>query len=132
MSAIRSHLEEYLALRRSLGFKLGAPGQMLAELVGYLRAGRRADGHHRARAGLGHGPGWRGPGLLAQAAVGGAAVRALPGPEGPRDRGPPPGLLPGPSSRRAVPYLYSGQEVAALMAAAAGSARRSARRPSRR
>jgi integrase len=31
---------------------------------------------------------------------------------------PPPGLLPGPVSRRAVPYLYSGSEITALMAAA--------------
>ena len=118
MSAIRSHLEDYLALRRSLGFRLGRPGQMLAELVGYLeQAGAETvtTGHALAwaTAPAGADPVYWRKRLSAVRPFARYLAPRVPGTEVP-----PPGLLPGPSSRRAVPYLYSGQEVAALMAAA--------------
>jgi integrase len=118
MSAIRSHLEDYLALRRSLGFKLGRPGQMLEELVGYLeQAGAQTvtAGHALAwaTAPAGADPVYWRKRLSAVRPFARYLAPRVPGTEVP-----PPGLLPGPSSRRAVPYLYSGQEVATLMAAA--------------
>jgi len=36
VSAIRHHAEEYLAMRRALGFKLTTFGQRLLSFVGYL------------------------------------------------------------------------------------------------
>jgi integrase/recombinase XerD len=118
MSAVRSHLEDYLALRRSLGFRLRRPGQMLEELVGYLeQAGAQTvtTGHALAWATA---PASADPVYWRKRL---SVVRPFARYLAPRVPGteiPPPGLLPGPSSRRAVPYLYSGQEVAALMAAA--------------
>lgn len=38
MTALAGHLDGYLALRRSLGYKLGRPGQMLRGFVSYLEA----------------------------------------------------------------------------------------------
>lgn len=38
MSELRRHLEDYLRLRRALGFKLAFPGQVLPSLIGYLEA----------------------------------------------------------------------------------------------
>ena len=118
MSAIRSHLEDYLALRRSLGFRLRRPGQMLEELVGYLeQAGAQTvtTGHALtwATAPANADPVYWRKRLSAVRPFARYLAPRVPGTEVP-----PPGLLPGPSSRRAVPYLYSGQEVAALMAAA--------------
>ena len=119
MSALRRHLEDYLALRRGLGFKLGRPGQMLEGFAGYLeQAGAETvtTGHALAWA---TGPAGADPAYW-RARL--AAIRPFArylAPLVPGTEVPPPGLLPGPSSRRAVPYLYSGAEVSALMAAAA-------------
>jgi integrase len=118
MSALRGHLEDYLALRRSLGFKLGRPGQILEGFVGYLeQAGAAtvttAHALTWATAPAGADPAWWRLRLAAIRPFARYLAPLLPGTEVP-----PPGLLPGPSSRRAVPYLYSGAEVAALMAAA--------------
>lgn len=38
MSGLRDHLDEYLRLRRALGFKLTREGQMLPQLVAFLEA----------------------------------------------------------------------------------------------
>jgi integrase/recombinase XerD len=118
MSEIRSHVEDYLALRRGLGFKLGRTGQFLAELAGYLeQAGAQtvttAHALAWATAPAGADPAYWRARLAAIRPFARYLAPLVPGTEVP-----PPGLLPGPSSRRAVPYLYSGQEVAALMAAA--------------
>jgi integrase len=119
VSALRGHLADYLALRRSLGFKLGRPAQILDGFVGYLEQAGAATvttGHALTWA---TGPAeadpawWRARLTAIRPFARYLAVR-VPGTEVP-----PRGLLPGPSSRRAVPYLYSGEEVAALMAAAA-------------
>jgi integrase/recombinase XerD len=118
MSVLRKHLEDYLALRRSLGFKLGRPGQMLAGFVGYLeQAGAETVTTGQALA-WATGPAGADPAYW-RARL--AAVRPFArylAPLIPGTEVPPPGLLPGPGSRRAVPYLYSSAEVAALMAAA--------------
>jgi hypothetical protein len=38
MSALSRHVEEYLALRRSFGFKLEREGKLLAQFVAYTEA----------------------------------------------------------------------------------------------
>jgi integrase len=119
MSVLRKHLEDYLALRRSLGFKLGRPGQILEGFVGYLeQAGAETvtTGHALAWAAgpAGADPTWWRARLAAVRPFARYLAPLVPGTEVP-----PPGLLPGPSSRRAVPYLYSDAEVSTLMAAAA-------------
>jgi integrase/recombinase XerD len=118
VSGLRSHLEDYLALRRGLGFKLGRPAQILEGFVGYLEQAGAATvttAHALAWATgpAGADPTWWRARLAAIRPFARYLAPRVPGTEVP-----PPGLLPGPSSRRAVPYLYSGEEVAALMAAA--------------
>ena len=117
MSALADHLDGYLALRRSLGYKLGRPGQMLRRFVSYLEAaGATAITTEHALAWATEPAGadptyWR---ARLTAARGFARYLA---PLVPGTEVPPAGLLPGPVSRRAVPYLYSGTEVTALMTA---------------
>jgi integrase len=119
MTALAGHLDGYLALRRSLGYKLGRPGQMLRGFVSYLdTAGAATITTEHALAWATEPAGadpayWR---TRLAAARGFARYLA---PLVPGTEVPPPGLLPGPASRRAVPYLYSPAEVAALMTGAA-------------
>jgi integrase/recombinase XerD len=120
MSVLRSHLEDYLALRRSLGFKLERPGHLLAGFVRYLeQAGAAAittgDALAWATAPADADPSWWRARLAAVRPFARYLAPLVPGTEVP-----PRGLLPGPVSRRAVPYLYSPAEVAALMTAASG------------
>jgi integrase len=115
MSALRNHLEDYLALRRGLGYKLGRPGQMLPGFVSYLETAGAATitaGHALAWATgpAGADPTWWRQRLTAVRGFARYLAPLVPGTEVP-----PRGLLPGPSSRRAAPYLYSAAEVAALV-----------------
>ena len=118
MSALRQAAEDYLAIRRSLGFKLAAEGYLLHSFVSYAEqagASRLTTGLALDWAELppGKDPVWCGKRL---AVVRGFArhLQAL----DPATEIPPPDLLPR-RTRRATPYLYTGQEVAELMAAAA-------------
>lgn len=119
MTALAEHLEDYLALRRSLGYKLDRPGQMLRGLVSYLEAAGAqtiTTAHTLAWATqpASADPSWWRARLAAARVFARYLAPLVPGTEVP-----PRGLLPGPLSRRAVPYLYSGAELAALMTAAA-------------
>jgi integrase/recombinase XerD len=119
MSGLGTHLEDYLALRRSLGYKLARPGQMLPGFVSYLEAAGAAaiTIEHAlawATAPAGADPLWWRARLAAVRGFARYLAPLVPGTEVP-----PRGLLPGPVTRRAVPYLYSAAEVAALMTAAA-------------
>ena len=118
MSALRRHVEDYLALRRSLGFRLGRTGLHLESFAGHLeRAGA-------ATVTIGNALAWATAPADADPAYWRsrlAAVRPFArylAPLVPGTEVPPPGLLPGPASRRVVPYLYSGAEISTLMAAA--------------
>jgi integrase/recombinase XerD len=118
MNGLRGHLTDYLALRRGLGFKLERPGQLLAGFVSYLEetgAVTVTTGHALAwaTAPAGADPSWWRVRLAAVRPFAGYLAPLIPGTEVP-----PRGLLPGPVSRRAVPYLYSPAEVTALMTAA--------------
>ncbi|MFG2525964.1 tyrosine-type recombinase/integrase [Streptomyces sp. NPDC048527] len=52
MTTVRQHADEYLAMRRRLGFKLTSFGEKLMSFVGYLE-NRRHRPHHRGSARLG-------------------------------------------------------------------------------
>jgi integrase len=117
VSALGSALEDYLALRRSLGYTLDRPGRLLAQFVAYCDA----TGADRVTTELALAwatlPENVSPSWLAQrlSVVRGFAKHLALVDE--RSEVPPAGLLPG-SSHRASPYLYSQQEVVALMAQA--------------
>jgi integrase len=117
MSALRSHLEDYLDLRRSLGFKLGRTGQLLGLFVCWL------DELGQARITTGLACAWAclpedaDPSWWAaryQATRGFARYLAT---IDPASQVPPAGLLTA-RSRRAEPYPYREDHILALMAAA--------------
>lgn len=117
MSSLRESLAEYLAVRRSLGYKLEGTERMLGQFLDYLDA-NRADGitvqHAVAWATLpGRGHHWH---AMRLGAVRGFA-RYLHEVD-PRVEVPPADLLPD-KSGRAVPYLYTDEQVTALIDAAA-------------
>lgn len=118
MSGLRAALADYLQLRRAMGFTLERPASLLASFVAFAEAqdaGRITAGLALAWATgpTGADPSWHAARL---SAVRGFAryLQAL----DPLTEVPPPGLLPGRSSRRAEPYLYSAADIAALMSAA--------------
>ena len=117
MSNLRAELDNYLAIRRAVGFKLHRTGLLLADFVGYLEehqsdtittdsalawASLPRDGSSE----------WWGYRL----SVVRAFARHLHAID-PRHEVPPTGLWPA-KSHRATPYLYSDADIAALMAAA--------------
>jgi integrase len=117
MSTLRQAAEDYLAIRRSLGFKLVAEGYLLHSFVGYAEqagASRLTVDLALDWAGLpaGKDPVWCAKRL---GVVRGFArhLQTL----DPATEIPPADLLPR-QTRRATPYLYTSQEVAGLMAAA--------------
>jgi integrase/recombinase XerD len=110
-------LEEYLRIRRSLGYKLERDGKLLAQFIGYLHdqgADTITIDHVVAWVGLpGGGHGW----LAFRMSV----VRGFLGYLHTLDPSvpvPPADLFP-PGPHRAMPYLYSDDELAALVAATA-------------
>ena len=110
-------LDDYLALRRALGFKLHTVGRLLGQFVDYLNVHDLAVPTTRsaltwALLPVGASPQWR---AMRLSAVRGFAtyLHAL----DPRVEVPPAGLIrSGPC--RATPYLYSQEEIDALVAAA--------------
>jgi len=119
MSGLRDALGDYLNLRRSLGFKLERSGQLLADFVSFAE---RADAPAVttelalawATAPADADPAWWRARLAATRPFARYLAAFIPGTEVP-----PAGLLPGPVSRRAVPYLYSPAGIGALITAAA-------------
>jgi integrase/recombinase XerD len=119
MSGLRDALGDYLSLRRSLGFKLERPGQLLEDFTGYLDAAGASTVTTElalawATAPADADPAWWRARLAATRPFARYLAAFIPGTEVP-----PAGLLPGPASRRAVPYLYSPAGIGALITAAA-------------
>jgi integrase/recombinase XerD len=117
MSPLREELAGYLAARRALGFRLDRAEKLISQFLGYLeeRQATTVTTDHAlawATAPAGAAPWWHALRL--------SAVRPFATWLHARDSAhevPPPGLIPtGP--HRAVPYLYSGAEVSALIGAA--------------
>jgi integrase/recombinase XerD len=118
MTGLREALEDYLALRRSLGFRLERAGQMLAGFTGYLEAAGAPTVTTElalawATAPASADPSWWRKRLAVTRPFARYLAAFIPGTEVPAA-----GLLPGPASRRAVPYLYSPADIGALMTAA--------------
>lgn len=117
MSALAEALDDYLSMRRALGFKLERAGQLLG---GFVAHAERAGAEHVtlelalawATQPAGTDPSWHAARL---SAVRGFAryLSAL----DPATEVPPPDMLPH-RPQRLVPYLYSPAEIAALLAAA--------------
>lgn len=120
MTTIRTRAEEYLAMRRSLGFQLTSFEQKLLSFVGYLEAHaldvitvdaalawstatpRSSDEVHWSR-------------RLMVVRIFARHLAVL----DPRTQVPPPDLLPH-HYRRVTPYLFSDEEIGRLMVAAGG------------
>jgi integrase/recombinase XerD len=117
MSQLSSHIEDYLAMRRALGFKLQKEGRLLPEFAAFAEAtGASTLTTDVAVA-------WA---ILPQNATPVWAAQRLSMVRGfarylqafdPAAQIPPAGLLPA-RTRRITPYIYSDAEVAALMTAA--------------
>lgn len=119
MIPLRSALAEYLAMRRSLGYKLRRTEKLLFQFIEYVEA----NGADRittdlalnwARLPAGGDVSWWSSRLTAVRKFA-TFVSTLE----PKTEVPPADLLPGRKSRRAVPFLYSDSEIAALVQAAA-------------
>jgi hypothetical protein len=118
VSGLRDALEDYLAVRRSLGFKMETAGRLLAGFVAFAeQAGAPTVTTElalaRATAPAAADPAWWRGRLDAIRPFARYLTAFIPGTEVP-----PGGLIPGPASCRAVPYLYSPAEITALLAAA--------------
>ncbi len=108
-------LEEYLKIRRSLGFKLERDGKLLAQFIGYLHdQGTDTITLEHTLAWVGLPAGGRGWLAFRMSVVRGFAayLHTL----DPAVPVPPADLFPS-GSHRAVPYLYSEDELATLVAA---------------
>ncbi len=117
MTSLRSALRDYLALRRSLGYKLDRAGRLLAQFVAYCEAAGADTVTTRLAlswATLPPGGGSRWLAMRLSVVRGFARHLAL---LDERTEVPPADLLPD-RGRRATPYLYSPEEVLRLMAAA--------------
>lgn len=119
MSKLRHALDDYLAMRRSLGYKLDRAGRLLADFVGQLEAAG-ADtitidaALSWAKRPVGADPSWWGH-RLSVVRVFARHLHAI----DPVHEVPPAGLLPA-KNDRATPYLYANADIVGLMAAARG------------
>lgn len=119
MSPLRNALDQYLELRRALGFKLQRPGWLLPDFVRHLEAQRAAFITLRLALDWARQPPEAHPAWWAErlSIVRGFA-RHLQA-EDPRHQVPPVDLMPR-RARRAVPVLFTAREIAALLRAARG------------
>lgn len=116
VSALAAALADYLALRRSMGFKLERTGRLLAQFVAHCEAAGAATVTIElalAWAGLPESPSRSWVAHRLSVVRGFARYLALADED---TEVPPNDLLPG-TSHRATPYLYSVEEVRRLMAA---------------
>ena len=118
MSALAEHVQNYLQVRRALGFKLVGEEQLLREFVTFADAAGQAHNHHRPRGEMGAAAVQRQPQLsLAAAARGPRASRATCRRWIPPARSHRSSCCP-PANTAPTPYLYGDREILALMAAA--------------
>ncbi len=117
MSAMRQAAEDYVALRRAMGFKLDKPGRLVLQFADHLdRLGTRQltidTALAWARQPTHADPSWWAYRLSAVRGFAAYLHPRLPG-----IQVPPADLFPL-RTKRATPYLYSGEDIAALMTAA--------------
>jgi integrase/recombinase XerD len=111
--------EEYLLIRRALGFKLQLHGRLLPGFVAFLEDAGATFITTDLALEWATRPAGSATWCAARLSIARGFARHLATIDG-RTQVPPVGLLqrPGRASRRAVPYLYSSQDIAGLMAAA--------------
>ena len=85
MTALERRLEEYLAVRRALGYKLERAGKLLALFLRLARPARRGGDHDRVGFGVGDAAAGYGLQLAPPTAFGGPGFRGAPA----RDRSSP-------------------------------------------
>ena len=114
MSALDAHVEDYLRLRRALGFKLERHGLVLPQLVAYLEAaGAATVTSELAIAWAGLPKGARPNHWAARLAVARGFARYLQTID-PATEVPPPGVFPA-RRHRPTPYLWSQEEICRLL-----------------
>ena len=114
MSALDAHVEDYLRLRRALGFKLERHGLVLPQLVAYLEAaGAATVTSELAIAWAGLPKGARPNHWAARLAVARGFARYLQTID-PATEVPPPGVFPA-RRHRPTPYLWSQEEIRRLL-----------------
>ena len=117
MKSLRKALNEYLAVRRALGFKLERNGRLLPDFIAYLeRHGARAITTQLALAWARQPPDGHLAWWAARLSIVRGFAKHLQAID-PRTEVPPSDLLPC-RTRRAIPYLYSEQDIARLTGAA--------------
>ena len=127
MNTLREAVQDYLALRRSLGFKLREDGARLADFVSFMEQRKASYVTHELALTWAQAP----PALPSQWARRLGFVRVFArhrSATDPRTQIPPNGLLPYPSTR-IRPYIYSDHEIQALLDAALKMRCRTALRP---
>ncbi len=117
MSPLRKACDEYLALRRAMGFKLDRPGRMLPDLVAHLESAGQATITTRAALEWAMRPAGHPQECAARLSVARGFARHLRALDGISEV-PPTDLLPS-CRRRLAPHLYSDEDIAALLAATA-------------
>jgi integrase len=117
MSRLRRACDEYLALRRAMGFKLDRPGRMLPDLVAFLESSGQATITTRAALEWAMRPAGHPQECAVRLSVARGFARHLRARDGVSEV-PPTDLLPS-CRRRLAPHLYSEADIAALMAATA-------------
>jgi integrase/recombinase XerD len=116
MSTLAQHAEQYLQLRRAVGFKLVAEQQLLAEFIGFAEQAGQATITTELALAWARRPGGSRNYLSKRLRAVRSFARYLHAID-PVCEVPSIELLPA-SKYRPAPYLYSGQEIVALMAAA--------------
>jgi integrase len=118
MSDLSRHSEDYLRLRRALGYKLVGEGQLLASFVSYLEQAGATTVSAEAAVAWTTSVAGSATYLARRMRVARSFARYLCSFD-PSTQVPPDGLFPA-GKHRPVPYIYSDDDVAALMAAARG------------
>jgi integrase/recombinase XerD len=114
MSALCRHVEDYLRLRRALGFKLERAGRLLPQLVAYLEAAGAATVTSELAIAWARQPGRARPSHWAQRlAIARGFARYLQTID-PAAEVPPPGVFPA-RRHRPAPYLWSPRDVSRLL-----------------
>jgi integrase len=117
MKPLRKRLDEYLAVRRAVGFKLERTGRLLTDFIAYLeRLGAQAITTELALAWASQPPDGHAAWWAERLGIVRGFAQHLQAID-PRTEIPPTDLLPR-RTRRATPYLYSEQDIARLIAAA--------------
>jgi integrase/recombinase XerD len=114
MSALSGHVEDYLRMRRALGFKLERAGRLLPRLVAYVEAAGSGTITSELAIGWARLPGRAQPNHWAQRlAIARGFARYLRTID-PATEVPPPGVFPA-RRRRPAPYLWSQPDICQLL-----------------